>query len=186
MLKSRFSLYFLLLLPVLFLGLSLELLAQDSSLDGQVPENSSIALSRLIEISTQLSTLNERLQNELQNSRQSSISLQNMLETSRLELDGLRLELGVLRQELETLQFNSKELLTRAESSQTELTALLAALRKAETSLMSLELSFAAYREASESRINTLAREKALWKWGCVSVSVLAVGFGAAYLLNNL
>ena len=93
--------------------------------------------------------------------------------------------MGMLRQELETLQFNSTELLTRAESSQVELTGLKTALRRADSSLMSLELSFAAYREASQARINVLAREKTLWKWGCVAAGALAAGFGAAYLIGR-
>ena len=188
--KNRSFLYFLLLLPVLFLAFSLELIAQEASSNAQVPGNSEHALNRLIEISAQLSTLNERLQSELQDSRRSSVYLQNMLETSRWELDALRLELAILRQELETLkqeqeflQLSSTLLLTRAENSQTELSALKTALRKAESSLMSLELSFAAYREAAEGRVNALAREKALWKWGCIGVSVLAVGFGTAFLI---
>ena len=183
--KSRVTSRFSLLLPVLFLAFSLELWALDSLPGGQVRENSENALNRLIEISAQLSTLNERLQSELQDSRRSSRELQNMLETSRKELDGLRLELGVLRQELEILRFSSTELVTRAENSQEELAALKTALRKADSSLMSLELSFALYQEASERKISALSRERALWKWACVAAGALAAGFGAALLAGR-
>jgi predicted nucleic acid-binding Zn-ribbon protein len=101
-----------------------------------------------------------------------------MLETSRLELEELK-------RELEALRISSTELLAAAENSQTELTALGAALRKAESSLMSLELSFAAYREAAEGRIKTLSKEKRLWKWGCIAAGVLAAGFGTAFFVGR-
>jgi len=157
----------------LFSGFAQGLWAQDSGA-ALNERNSGNALSRLIGISTQLSTLNEELRNELQGSRQSSRVLQNMLETSKRELEELRTELGVL-------QISSMELLIKAENSQTELTGLQDALRKAESSLMSLELSWAAYRESTERRINVLSREKTLWKWGCIAAGVLAAGFGTAF-----
>jgi uncharacterized membrane-anchored protein YhcB (DUF1043 family) len=100
-------------------------------------------LNRLTEISNQLSLLNERLRNELLDSRQNSRELQSMLELSKQELDSLR-------QELEHLRIVSAELLSKAENSLTESTELLTALRKAEYSLVSLEQSFAAYRVAAE------------------------------------
>ena len=148
-------------------------------------ENSESALNRLIVISAQLSTLNGRLQTELQDSRKSSLELQSMLEASKRELAGLKGELEILKQELEALQNTSTELLTKAENSRTELTELQAALRKAESSLTSLELSFAAYRETAENRINGLEREKRLWKWGCLAAGVLAAGFGAAFFAGR-
>ena len=166
----------LLLLSALFSGLSTELWALDYTTENE--GNSENALNRLIEISTQLSTLNERLRIELQDSRQSSRELQSMLEASRKELE-------TLRGELETLHSSSTELLTKAENSQTELAALRTALRKAESSLMSLELSFEAYRESAERRIDTLAKQGRLWKWGCIGAGVLAAGFGTAFLLNS-
>jgi predicted nucleic acid-binding Zn-ribbon protein len=135
-------------------------------------------LNRLIEISQQLSTLNEKLREELQDSRQSSRELQTRLESSRKELEELKLELGVL-------QINSMELLIKAENSLTESTALLAALKKAESSLMSLEQSFKAYRQTAEGEIKSLKREKGLWKWGCIAAGVLAAGFGGAFLLGR-
>ncbi|MCL2094211.1 MAG: hypothetical protein FWH12_08495 [Treponema sp.] len=151
--------------------------AQDTG-TGRNGEISESALNRLIEISSQLSTLNERLQTELLDSRRSSMDLQNMLDSSRQELDELRTELTYLRS-------SSEELLITAESSQRELTGLLLALRRAESSLMSLELSFTAYRETAEGRIRTLERENRLWKWGCAAAGVLAGGLGAAFLLGR-
>ena len=175
---------FLLLPLVLFSGLPWGLCAQEFGEAGN-PQSSGSALNRLIEISTRLSELNEKLRNELQDSRQSSRELQNMLEVSKRELDGLRRELEILKQELEVLQSTSTELLIAAESSQTELTGLQAALRKAESSLTSLELSFAAYRQASERRISSLQRQNRLWRWGCAAAGIFAAGFGAAALINR-
>ena len=169
--------YLLLLLPALFSPLPSGLWAQSGH-----SGNSGNALNRLLEISTQLSTLNEKLQNELSDSRLNSRELQNMLEASKLELEELRLELGSLKQELKVLQNTSAELLIAAENSQSELAGLQTALRKAESSLMSLELSFADYRETAEKRISVLTREKRLWKWGCIIAGVLAAGCGTALL----
>ena len=193
--KLRFSLP-LFLLSLLFWGLPWGFLgpsglwAQSAAV--QSAENSESALNRLIGISAQLSTLNERLREELQDSRRNSTQLQSMLETSKRELEGLREELRVLKpelealkQELEALQSGSTELLFAAENSLTELTALQAALRKAESSLMSLELSFSAYRQTAENRIRRLERENRLWKWGCAAAGVLAAGFGTAFLLGR-
>jgi len=176
MLKIRFILYSLLFLPALLLGLPLGLWAQVTT---PVNEgNSENALSRLIEISTQLSSLNERLREELQNSRQSSRELQITLESSKRELEELRQELAVLHS-------SSTGLLIKAENSQAELTALVAALRKAESSLMSLELSFAAYRESAEGRIKTLEKKNRFWKWGCIAAGILAAGAGTALLVTR-
>ena len=174
---KSFLLLLLFLLLGLFLGFPQGLWSQTSVAPG-TKGSSGNALNRLIEISGQLSTLNERLEKELQDSRQSSRELQTMLEASRRELGGLR-------HELEALQSTSTELLIAAENSQTELTALQAALRKAESSLMSLELSFTAYREEAERRINSLQRQNRLWKWGCIGAGILAAGFGTALLLGR-
>ena len=177
--KSCFSLFYLFLLSALLLAFSWELGAQDfSGTEGRQTQSSEAALNRLVEISNQLSNLNERLREELQDSRQSSRELQTRLEASRRELEALREELAIL-------QSSSMQLLIRAENSQTELTELLSALRKAESSLMSLEVSFAAYRETAEGRINTLTKQNRLWKWGCIAASVLAAGFGGAFLLGR-
>jgi len=180
-LSFRFILRFMLPLSVLLSGLSLGLWAQDSPAAGN-EANSENTLNRLIEISAQLSNLNGKLQNELQDSRRNSRELQSMLEESRKELENLRQELLVLKQEAVTLQNSSTELLIKAENSQTELIALQETLRKAESSLTSLELSFAAYREAVENRMSSLEKEKRLWKWGCIAAGVLAAGFGAVML----
>jgi uncharacterized coiled-coil DUF342 family protein len=143
-----------------------------------MPPNSENALSRLIEISGQLSTLNERLREELQDSRQNSRELQSRLEVSRQELEELRKELA-------ELQRNSMGLLLKAESSQTELAGLLTALRTAESSLMSLQLSFAAYSETAEKRIKTLEKNSRLWKYGCIAAGVLAAGFATAFFAGR-
>jgi len=157
-------------------------------MESSEPEGEGISvntLNRLIGISSQLSVLNEKLRTELQDSRQSSRELLNMLDTSKKELDGLRQELGILKQELEVSRNSSMELLIKAENSQSESAALQAALRKAESSLMSLELSFAAYREAAEDRINVLSRQNRLLKWGCTAAGILAVGFGTAFFIGK-
>jgi len=182
MIKSFVCFFFL--FPVLFSGLPLGLWALDSA-GKENPQSSGNALNRLIEISGQLSALNERLHSELQDSRQSSRELQTMLEASRKELGELRRELGVLKQELEVLQSTSTELRIAAENSQRELTGLQTALRKAESSLASLELSFAAYRQAAEKRISSLERQNRLWKWGCIAAGILSVGFGTAFLAGR-
>jgi len=167
----------LLLLPVLLSGLPWGLWARESA-GTELPQNSGSTLNRLTEISTQLSALNERLQSELQDSRQNSMELETMLEASKKEL-------GELRRELEALQTNSTGLLSAAENSLTELNGLQAALRKAESSLMSLELSFAAYRQASQRMISSLQRQNRLWKWGCAAAGILAAGFGTAILMGK-
>ena len=179
MAKKSFSFSCLFLLPVLFLALSLPIWAQDSSEKAEeIPQNSENALSRLIEISGQLSTLNERLRGELQDSRQNSRELQSRLEASRQELEELRKELG-------ELQRNSMGLLLKAESSQTELTGLLTALRTAESSLTSLGLSFAAYSETAEKRIKTLEKSSRLWKYGFIAAGILAGGFAIAFFAGR-
>ena len=169
----RILLYTLLLSLALLSGSARELWALETS-SAENKESSENVLNRLIGISNQLSTLNGRLQSELQDFRRNSRELQTMLETSRMELD-------VLRQELEVLHSSSTELLTKAESSQTESAELRATLRKAESSLLSLDLSFEAYRKTAEGRIKNLERDSKLWKWGCIAAGVLAIGFGAAY-----
>jgi chromosome segregation ATPase len=182
MAKDRFSVFSFLLLWALFLALPSQLF----SLEGEPgnPENSGNALNRLIEISDQLSQLNERLRNELQDSRQNSRELQTMLEASRRELDGLRQELGPLKQELQVLQSASTALLNKAENSLLESTELLTALKKAESSLMSLEHSFALYQQTAERKILSLEKQSKFWKWGCVAAGVLAAGFCAALVMS--
>ena len=108
-----------------------------------------------------------------------------MLESSKKELEGLRLELSMLKQEAEALQNSSTELLIAADKSLTELTALQEALRKAESSLMSLELSFAAYRRAAEGKISVLERKNKFWKWSCAAAGILAAGLGTALLAGR-
>ena len=165
------------LLAALFLGLS-SLLYSLEPAENTIPQNSEAALNRLTEISNQLSALNTRLRSELSNSRQNSRELQFMLEASKQELDALR-------QELTILQITSAQLSDRAENSQRELTELLTALKKAESSLLSLELSFEAYRQTAEQRIQGLEKENMYWKIGFIAAGVLAAGFGAAFLAGK-
>ena len=165
------------LVPVLLLGLSLEISAQNIA-DPASVNSSESTLNRLIGISHQLSTLNEKLHSELQNSRRNSMELQTMLAESKQELEELKNELEVLRSD-------STELLIKAESSQTELTVLQEALRKAGSSLMSLELSFALYREEAEKKIRSLSRENKLWKWSFIGASVIAAGMSTAFLFTR-
>ena len=171
---------FLFLCLALLSGFPLGLWALESADSAETENGSSSgnALNRLIEISGQLSILNGKLQNELQDSKRSSRELQITLEASKRELDGLR-------QELEVLRNTSTELLTAAENSQTELTALQGALRKAESSLTSLELSFAAYREVSEKRAAGLEKKNRLLKWGFAAAGILAAGFGTAFFATR-
>ena len=182
--KGRFILLLLLLLPELFLGFQRGLWALNSS-EAESKGNSGNALIRLIEISTQLSNLNARLQNELQDSRRSSRELQTMLETSRKELEGLKQELGTLKQELEALSSTSAELSIKAENSQMELNVLQEVLKKAESSLMSLELSFNAYRDTAQAKISSLEKENRLWRWGCIAAGILAAGIGTAFMIGR-
>jgi hypothetical protein len=58
-------------------------------------------------------------------------------------------------------------------------------LRTAESSLTNLGLSFAAYSETAEKRINTLERNSRLWKYGCVAAGVLAAGFATAFFAGR-
>jgi len=171
-LLSGFSFFFL---SVLCLVLPGPLFTLEEGPGNQ--ENSGSALNRLIEISDQLSQLNERLRNELQDSRQNSRELQTMLEASRQELDGLKQELRILRGA-------STELLSKAENSLLESTELLTALKKAESSLLSLELSFALYRETAEQKIKSLEKQGKFWKWGCIAAGILAVGFGTLLVVS--
>jgi uncharacterized membrane-anchored protein YhcB (DUF1043 family) len=129
-------------------------------------------LSRLIEISSQLTLLNEKLRNELEDSRKNSLDLRNTLEKSKNELDELR-------EELEALRTASAALLNTQNESQTDLTALQAALTKAGNSLASLEQSFAAYKIQAELQIGRLEKTNRIWKWGCAALGVTAAGFAA-------
>jgi septal ring factor EnvC (AmiA/AmiB activator) len=136
------------------------------------------ALSRLLEISTRLGELNEALRNELENSRRNSAELSATLETSRRELDQLKAE-------LEPLRMNSTQLLETARNSTRELNGLREALRKAESSLMSLELSWEAYRISAESRIAALERRTRIYRWALIAAGLTAAGGWTAWLIKN-
>jgi chromosome segregation ATPase len=147
--------------------------------DSEPPdENSQDALSRLSRISTRLAELNERLRTELEDSRKSSLELQDMLGRSKIELDGLKTELEALRR-------TSQELLTRAETSNQELEELRTALTRAESSLTSLEQSFASYRMTAEARIAYLESRGRLFKYGFFAASLLALGGWTAFALSR-
>jgi septal ring factor EnvC (AmiA/AmiB activator) len=141
------------------------------------PETEQSALSRLLEISTRLGELNETLRNELESSRRNSTELSATLETSRRELERLKAE-------LEPLRMNSIQLLEAAQNSEQELNGLREALRKAESSLMSLELSWEAYRLSAESRIAGLERKARTYRWALVVAALIGVGGWSAYLLK--
>jgi predicted nucleic acid-binding Zn-ribbon protein len=134
-------------------------------------------LSRLIGISTQLASLNERLRNELSGSRKNSAELSNMLNASMTELEALRAELELLRR-------TSEGLLSTAEKSNQESEGLKIALTKAESSLASLEQSFSAYRMTAEKRIQNLERSNRFRKYGFITAAVLAVSGWAAFAVS--
>jgi chromosome segregation ATPase len=135
-------------------------------------------LARLLEISTRLSAINETLRNELENSRRSSTALSGTLETSRRELEQLRAELDGLRT-------TSTQLLAAARNSESELNGLREALKKAESSLMSLELSWEAYKTAAETRIARLERRAVFYRWSLAAVIVIAASGWAAYGISQ-
>jgi chromosome segregation ATPase len=134
-------------------------------------------LTRLLEISARLSGLNERLRIELEDSRKNSTELLATLETSRNELEQLRQELAPLRR-------NSLELLSRAEKSEQELSGLKSALRKAESSLVSLDLSYGAYKTTAEARITRLERSGRWLKYAVIGALALAVGGWTAFAVH--
>jgi chromosome segregation ATPase len=147
--------------------------------DSEPPgRNSEDALSRLSEISTRLAELNERLRTELEDSRKSSLELQNTLTRSKNELDGLKTE-------LETLRKTSQELLDRVEISNRESEELRTALTKAEDSLTSLEQSFASYRMTAEGRIAYLESRGRFFMYGFFAASLLALSGWTAFALSR-
>jgi septal ring factor EnvC (AmiA/AmiB activator) len=131
-------------------------------------------LSRLVEISTKLATLNETLRNELEGSKRNSGELARTLESSKAELDALK-------KELESLRTTSIELAHSAENSVTELTELRKALSKAESSLTNLEASFESYRSAAEAKIARLERKARFEKVGLIVLGSLALGGWSAF-----
>ncbi|MDR0689964.1 MAG: hypothetical protein LBG08_06845 [Spirochaetaceae bacterium] len=142
------------------------------------PLSSGSELTRLLEISTRLSEINETLRQELSDSKQNSTALSSMLETSRNELEQLKGELGPLRN-------RSAALLNAAEQSERELNGLRTALRKAERSLTSLEHSWETYRTGAEQRIARLERNRR-WYVGLIIGSLAAAAGGwTAFALSR-
>ncbi|MDR1618643.1 MAG: hypothetical protein LBS06_06305, partial [Treponema sp.] len=107
--------------------------------DSETETETGDELSRLLEISTRLVSLNEKLRNELADSKKNSAELSNMLLSSKGELDNLR-------KELEDLRKTSAALMSGAENSNRESDGLRTALTKAGNSLRNLEQSFENYR----------------------------------------
>jgi chromosome segregation ATPase len=170
---------YLFLLPVLCLAGSFPAFAspESSTTGSESAESSGNELPRLIEISTRLAQLNERLRTELADSKKSSQELLNMLNESRREL-------ADLRNELENLRQASTGLLSSAETSSQESEALKSALTKAESSLQNLETSFNAYRMTAEGRIAYLERSRTILKYGIVIGAVLAIGGWTAFAIS--
>jgi chromosome segregation ATPase len=127
--------------------------------------------SRLIEISSQLSALNERLRSELADSRRTSKSLRDTLAKSSTELDGLKAELEHLRRA-------STGLSRTRDNSLTDLTLLQGALTVADSSLTSLEQSFAAYRQWAEVRIASLEKSRGRWRVAGIAAIAVALAGG--------
>jgi septal ring factor EnvC (AmiA/AmiB activator) len=136
-------------------------------------------LTRLLEISTRLSELNEQLRNELDGSRRNSTELSAMLEKSRNELERLKAE-------LEPLRNNSTALQTTALRSERELNGLRIALRKAETSLMNLEISYSAYRKTTESQLTQIKKNNRVFRYITIGVSITAIAGWTAFGIASL
>ena len=96
-------------------------------------------LTRLIEISMRLETLNEKLQSELIASKKNLNQLMSELDNYKAELTGLEKQLLILRAESETLKMQ---------------------LQNAETLLEKTRQSLDAYRTEAERRIKSLTVQR--------------------------
>ncbi|MFH1740407.1 MAG: hypothetical protein ABIH23_15470 [bacterium] len=145
------------LLLAAVLSLSLLFSLPVIALAGEQPEQSyaiyESELNRLLEIWTQLEMLNEKLSQELTTLQSNSERLTTQLSESRAELSRLRGDLASLSADCETLR---QQLLL----SQKESEMLQTALRLADSSLTRLETSFSEYRNAAQSQIKRLTRQK--------------------------
>ncbi len=130
-------------------------------------------LSRLIEISTRLGTLNETLRTELSDSLRNSEELARTLESSRTEIEALRNELASLRNDLASSRETSMALVESAAISEKESLELRTSLERAQDSLKSLETSWAAYKVGAEGRIQSL--ELARFRSRIVVATIAAV-----------
>jgi uncharacterized coiled-coil DUF342 family protein len=135
-------------------------------------------LSRLLEISTRLVSLNEKLRSELADSKKNSAELSNMLSASKGELE-------TLRKELEDLRKTSAALMSGAEHSNRESDGLREALTKAGNSLRNLEQSFENYRMHAEARIAYLEGRNRLFKYGFAGALVLAASGWIAFGISG-
>jgi septal ring factor EnvC (AmiA/AmiB activator) len=143
------------------------------------PDPSAPELTRLLEISTRLSELNEQLRNELDSSRRNSTELSTMLEKSRNELERLKAE-------LEPLRNNSTALQTTASRSEQELNGLRTALKKAETSLMNLEISYSAYKKTTESQLSQIKKINRVFRYLTIGIGVTAIAGWTAFGVTSL
>jgi uncharacterized coiled-coil DUF342 family protein len=146
--------------------------------DSGTGEETGNELSRLLEISARLSSLNEKLRNELADSRKNSAELSNMLLSSKGELE-------TLRKELEDLRKTSAALTSGAENSNRESDGLRAALTKAGSSLRSLEQSFENYRMHAEARMAYLEGRGRFLKYGLAGTLVLALSGWIAFGISS-
>jgi chromosome segregation ATPase len=135
-------------------------------------------LSRLLEISTRLTALNEQLRRELEDSRKNSAELQRMLETSKAELEALKSEFS-------PFQTHSTELLQAARNSERELSGLRTALRQAESSLMSLEGSWAAYRSETSQQLAASKRRTRFYQYGFIAGLILSLAGWTAFAVTR-
>jgi predicted nucleic acid-binding Zn-ribbon protein len=100
-----------------------------------------------------------------------------MLEKSRNELE-------LLRTELEPLRNTSTALRNAASQSEQELTALKTALRKAETSLMNLEISYSAYRTATESQLARTNKTNRVFRYVALTLGAAALAGWTAFAVT--
>ena len=111
-------------------------------------------LTRLIEISMRLETLNEKLQSELIASEKNLNQLMSELDNYKAELTGLEKQLLILRAESETLKMQ---------------------LQNAETLLEKTRQSLDAYRTEAEKRIRKLTIQRNIAWLTAVLVMVVSL-----------
>lgn len=111
-------------------------------------------LTRLIEISTRLEMLNEKLQSELIASEKNLNQLMSELDNYKAELTGLEKQLLILRAESETLKMQ---------------------LQNAETLLEKTRQSLDAYRTEAEKRIRKLTIQRNIAWLTAVLVMVVSL-----------
>lgn len=136
-------------------------------------------LLRLTEISMQLGRLNERLKNELENSRKNSSELENRLKASKTELEQLQAELKALQSSLIELRLNVTTSLQESKQ-------LKDSLQKTEDSLQSLEQSFNNYKTAAEQELKRLEQSRNRYRLLLIIAGTFAVSGWSAFGLSLL